>query len=52
MSRNQCHSRNGVDRGFAKASQTGWSISEILLIQEVEYVEPVFDIIIKIKSHI
>jgi hypothetical protein len=37
MSRSQSHSRNGVARGFANASQAARSISEMLLIHDMEY---------------
>ena len=38
MSRNQSHSRKGVGKGFANASQAARSISEILLTQDMVYV--------------
>ena len=37
MSRSQSHSRKGVAKGFARTFQAVRSISEILLIQDMEY---------------
>jgi hypothetical protein len=39
ISRNQSHSRKGVAKGFANASQTARFISEISLIQDIVYDE-------------